>query len=404
MSFDLESEASLGSFGAPGSSYSSRSRGRFSLAGSQSLRSPPLPDDLFVLEDDYADGLPDLTNSVSSRSTTKLSSKQSKSAPTPRLPAGYVYSPSVVSKNGSVRISPAVSTGNDERSRSSRYPVLQQETRGEVSPFDSVSVAGSADKCANPEFVREQREVRASKTGAALAAVLASTTDKLPPEAKRRLSVSSSGSRRVPTSTPIYAGESVASTLPVRSSRNNSSLPSWTGDTPYQSQTTVGQRSSSNASGSTMRGGQRRESSVVQQLSSARSCVSSTSKIIIDKFVLADMANTEVLDDVNMRVLEGKNVIVLKEGGSFEVVDEDGNPIEPVYFETADERKNLGFPPVTPRDLHDRLKRSSGGKLGLVKHDGDYRVVLSTVGSSGKTRRAVELRDSPKWKRMFTPI
>nr|WEW73491.1 hypothetical protein [Cladosporium cladosporioides polymycovirus 2] len=404
MSFDLESEASLGFTGPRGSVTSGGPGSRFSLASRPRPVVSPFSFDHVEAADEQFDDLPELSQSVSSRTSSRPSRRQSARVAV-EASRDVESRPRVYSRAAThVRTSSRVSVGNDERQRSAVYPLHAVTPGDDVSPYDSVSLVGAALKRGDHEFISEQRSSRASKPAVALARELAATTDKLPPQARRRLSTSSEY-RQVPP------GRSEPSNAALSSSQHT--VPSWTGDTPVSTRggsTVVPPMPSlspvhlPDGSVRTRRPNTSSARSNASSLSFAGSSATRSSRIIVDKGVLADMASVAVSEDINIRVIGGKNVIVLEDGGSFEVVDTNGDPVEPVHFDSRRQARALGLSPVTPRDLHDRLKRSSGGDLSLVKQGGDYRVVSSKSSSGGKPRRALEMRDTPRWKRMFTPL
>lgn len=404
MSFDLESEASLGAFNPRGSVLSRSSGSRFTLASRSRPLGEPQSFDHLEVEDERRDGVPELSQSVSSRTSSRPSRKPSTSIVDVASRPGGSYAPSYSREQKHVRTSSRTSVGNDERQRSAVYPLRAVTPGDEVSPYDSVSLAGAVQKRGDVEFISEQRSSRASKPAVALARELAATSDKLPPQARRRLSTSS-GDRQVPLGRP--RAPSVVPSTP------QDSKPSRIGALPPQSQEcgipvppTPYLRPTFNPDGSvrTHQPSTSQSRSSVSSLSLAGTTVTRSSRIIVDKEVLQDMASVAVSEDINIQVLGGKNVIVLEDGGSFEVVDTNGDPVEPVHFDSRSQARAFGLSPVTPRDLHDRLRRSSDGKLSLVKQGGDYRVVNSGSTAAGKPRRALEMRDNPRWKRMFTPL
>jgi len=404
MSFDLESEASLGSIGVRGPSLSTRPNARFTLASARPQAAARQPIDDIVMEGEAYDEVPELAHSVSSRASTTRSKRVSIVDGHPELPPGYRYRPTHGYRNGSVRASSAVSAGNDERSRLSYYPAPFASAGGDVSPFDSASVVGSQEKRFNAEFVSRQHDRHANKTGAELSARLAATTDRLPPQSRRRLSSSSVRADNAVPEQLIYGRVSRVGFETVPEPGQPAPSVCVRSQVVHPLEYTPRDVYGSEVSVRTVRDDTARTRPAGSVVGSVRSVATASSRIVIDKSVLNDMTSAVVLDDINLRVLEGKNVIILKEGASFEVVGDDGEPVEPIHLDTPEQRRALGFPPVTPRDLHDRLKRSSGGKLSLVKQGGDYRITSSKSVVTGKTRRAVELHDSPRWKRMFTPI
>lgn len=404
MSFDLESEASLGPVNPRGPVMSHGSRSRFTLASRTRPLGYPEPLNDIEVEDEQRDGLPELSKSVSSRTSSRPSRKLPAQVADVASRVSGAYAPSYSREPKHVRTSSRASVGNDERHRSAVYPLHAVTPGDEVSPYDSISRVGAVQKRNDAEFISEQRSHRASKSAGALASELAATTDRLPPQARRRLSTSS-GDRQVPLGRPEtpVATPSVVQRTSARGSKVNV-IPSQAGSVPSPPQPSLRPIHYSNGAVRTRRSNVSPNDQVGAPLSVVGSDVTQSPRIIVDKEVLQDMVSVAVSDDINIQVLGGKNVIVLQDGGSFEVIDTNGDPVEPVHFDTRSQARELGFLPVTPRDLHDRLKRSSDGKLSLVKQGGDYRVVNSGATSAGKPRRALEMRDNPRWKRMFTPL
>jgi hypothetical protein len=234
-----------------------------------------------------------------------------------------------------------------------RRPTVELD---DVSPLDSVSNAPwSHGRRPAPYAASPQEAARARLNSAELIGTLGQATSRASPAIRRRMSESKPE--------PAYAPPNPF--LPETSVR----LAPHTGDIKRQS--SRGPRDSTRFNAVPV------------------STPSITSKLVIDKDVLGSMAGTTVMDDINLRMVKGHNVVVLRDGASLEVVDEEGNYIFPTVREGPGARRSMGLPPVTPRDLHDRLKAGANGNYNVSRSkDGNITVLPASVAPSLDRRNA----------------
>jgi len=208
--------------------------------------------------------------------------------------------------------------------------------QSQVSPFDSVSVAGHAQRGNDPEFVREQQQANANAPSAQLTARLAAASSRVSPAVRSRVAM------------PAQCVTDVAGSSHTETTYKPPSV---------------------------------HPSQVAGSILGSRS---RASKIVMSRTMLADIAGTQVCEDINLRVVNGHNIIVLRDGASLEVVDEDGIAVDAIDIQDRAHRQSLGFPPLTPRDLHDALRSGTGGKYGVVKRGDDF--VMVRTAASGRSR------------------
>jgi len=466
LNFDLESEACLGSTRGSGIGRSTASSGRFNPSLPQTpLMTPRYVDQSYLVQDDQFSP-PILSHSVSSRASSSGRNARSYDHGSggfhPHVTDGTHahleerrpdrVAPSVKSGRScsyqerqpdmrTVGMHDHVSTGLDESTRSRYYPPSRAGLDNGPSPLDSVSMIGVPVKDRGEEYVRAQINRNAERPSAELAASLVQSSRLASPSTKRRVSMSS---RRESFSGGVRDVMPCTPTVPVVSSRQRSdsggarapvshvgmppvqpgfkppsthyegsilvcspSLPTG----PSTTVTTQKRHSRGSSRPSEVTAVQREPSCNTRPMHAAGqpndastyvSSASRMSKIVIDRAVLCDIAHTEVADDINLRTIGGHNVIVMRDGATFEVVDVNGDPVDPIYYDGADQRRSLGLPPLTPRDIHDAIKRSTNGKYGVSRDKGSYRVVV-TEDSSGRNRRVVA-KDASWWKKAFTPL
>lgn len=208
----------------------------------------------------------------------------------------------------------------------------------DVSPFDSVSVIGHPRRSRDPEFVPTQSRRNAREPSDRLATKLAEVSSRISPAVRQQVTASS------PATHATRSARQGTTTL-----RPPSVHPSCA------------------------------EGSVLENHSRA-------SKLVISKDMLADITGTQVCADINLRVVDGHNVVVLRDGASLEVVDEEGKNVRPVVIQGKAHRQALGLPPITPRDLHDAMKSGTNGKYGIQRR-GNQLVMVRTT-SKGHTAAA----------------
>ncbi|BCJ03669.1 hypothetical protein [Penicillium janthinellum polymycovirus 1] len=233
-----------------------------------------------------------------------------------------------------VEVAPEVTKGHDAVRPQSVASRRTQTALSQLSPFDSVSIAGHAKRGRDPEFVPEQQAVNAAEPSDRLAFRLAEVSSRISPAVRDRV-LSSAQCSEVSGGSPSTA-------------------------TTYRPPSVHPSRAAASLLGSR----------------------SGASKIVMSRDILADIAGTQVCDDINLRVVRGHNIIVLRDGASLEVVDENGDAIDSVDIKDRAHRQTLGFPPLTPRDLHDALKSGTEGKYGVVRRGDALVVVRANRGSS----------------------